>query len=178
MFDTKITYEQRQYAQRIVEEYDFGHRGKFDGTTERQFIGILGETVMADALEMPRPTGLEGFDKGIDFVIFGKKVDLKTMGRTTPVRDYYVNNLIASQTSYETEFYVFSSINKTNWVMTVVGVIPKRNLEKYFLKEGTIRKRSDGSEFPVQTDMYEIPNRDLIQATNWLSLTWIFDQFN
>ena len=40
-----------------------------------------------------------GFDNGIDFVLNGKTYDVKTMGRTSYPKDYYVNNLIHAKYS-------------------------------------------------------------------------------
>ena len=175
MFDIPITKEQKEYTWKLVKSCNFGNRGKFDGDLERQYTGILGQTVMADGLKEKRPDGTEGFDNGIDFVIMGKNVDLKTMGRTTEVRPSYVNNLVASQCKYATQFYVFSSINKKTNKITFIGVLPKKNLEKYFLKEGTERTRHDRTKFKIKTDMYEIPNKDLIQVRCWFDVVCAVD---
>lgn len=172
MFDTRITPEQREYAYRLCKKTNFGHRGKFDGNFERQYTGILGEVVMADCMGFDRPDGKGGFDNGIDFVILDKNIDLKTMGRTTEVRLYYVNNLIASQTAYQTDYYLFSSINKLTKVMTVIGYIKKENLDKYLKEEGVERTRSDQTTFNTKTAMYEIPNKDLIQVRSWNDVVW------
>lgn len=177
MFHVKITDEQRQYAWALVKRVNFGHRGKFDGNMEQQYTGMLGQTVMADWLELDRPDGSGGFDNGIDFEILGIKVDLKTMGRTTPVRNYYVNNLILSQCDYETQVYVFSSINKETKLMTILGAISKHQLCNYEpIKEGTERTRSDGSKFAAGTAIYEIKNKDLGEVKNWTELTWRIHQ--
>ncbi len=54
-------------------------------------------------------TGNEGFDNGVDLEYFGLSIDVKTMGRTTDVKDYYVNNFIALQKNYPTNVFIFCS---------------------------------------------------------------------
>ena len=137
---------------------------------------MLGQTVMADGIGEPRPEAV-GFDNGIDFIIFGHTVDLKTMGRTTNVGRGYVNNLVASQLGYATEVYVFSSINKKTSVMTFCGVLHKAGFGNFFIPKGTARTRYDGTKFITKVDMYEIPNSELSNKfTDWTTLCWAVDQ--
>ena len=179
MFDVKLTLEQRQYAWGLVQKHNFGNRGVFDGNAERQYTGILGQTVMADGLGMERPTELGGFDNGIDFTILGRNVDLKTMGRHSKPKwsSGWVNNLLESQTHYETDFYVFSSIHKDDRVMTVVGMISKpKVLRMTPLPVGTERRRHDGTTFNLTVPEYEIPNPDLDPLNGWHEITWSIDR--
>ena len=74
MFDIKVSEEQKNYAQDMVNKYNFGMRGYGDGNKKEQLTGIIGQTVLADLLGLPRPDGGSGFDNGFDFVINGKKV--------------------------------------------------------------------------------------------------------
>lgn len=172
MFDIHITDEQRRAAADLVSRCNFGNRGTFDGNRERQYTGILGQIVMADGVGLPRPTGTGGFDDGIDFTVADRKVDLKTMGRTVPVHRSFVNNLVASQTKYQTEVYVFASINKTTRIMTVCGVYPKSELGKWYHAKGDTRTRADGSTFALEADMYEIPNLALRDVRDWTGVVW------
>lgn len=178
MFDTKISNEQRKYAWDLVSRVDFGQRDEFNGDKIKQYTGILGETVMADMIGHDRPNGEGGYDNGIDFIIFGVRVDLKTMGREYFVKDHYVNNLVASQLESDTDVYVFASINKNKGIMTVCGSKFKKDFDKYFIPKGTIRKRDDGTEFEVARDMYEITNGELLKSENWIKLTWDIHQYS
>ncbi len=109
MFDVRVTAEQLNFAQDMVNRYNFGMRGYGDGNKKEQLTGIIGQTVFADLLGFPRPNGADGFDNGVDFVINGRKVDIKTMSRTVPVRDHYVHNFIGYQRKYSVDYYVFAS---------------------------------------------------------------------
>jgi len=163
VFDEKITKEQYMFARRLVAYYNFGMRGKGDGNPNEQMIGMLGQTVLADSLSLKRPEGGEGFDGGFDFTINDKRVDVKTMGRTTSMRDYYVHNFVAYQANYEVDYYIFTSINKKNAVLTVCGYIDKESFLKRatFYQKGVLRYRSDGTSFPTKAPLYEIKQTDL-----------------
>jgi hypothetical protein len=113
-------------------------------------------------------TGENGFDAGEDFIYANKIIDVKTMGRTTNVRDYYVNNFIGLQKNYKTEVYIFCSLNKKTNILSVCGRISKSELfEKAKLyKKETKRYRSDGTYFRVKADQYEIQNIELNQVSS------------
>lgn len=160
MVTLKIHREQAEYTKYLVATTNFGQRGRFDGNKRNQFIGMLAEVVLGDALGFERPTG-GGFDNGVDFVINNKKCDLKCMERKVPSKPHYVNNLVASQTNYDTTHYIFSSLNSKKWELEILGVIEKKDLEKYFIEKGTTRYRDDKTMFTIEEDMYEIPNSDL-----------------
>ena len=55
-------------------------------------------------------TGNEGFDNGVDLEYSGLSIDVKTMGRTTDVKDYYVNNFIALQKKTTRQMYLYSAV--------------------------------------------------------------------
>ena len=94
MFDIKVSQEQLDYANEMVNKYNFGQRGYGDGTKREQLTGIIGQTVFADLIGQERPVGSTGFDGGKDFFINGRRVDIKTMTRKVPVKDFYVHNFV------------------------------------------------------------------------------------
>lgn len=165
MFDILVTGEQVEFANSLVQDNNFGMRGKGDGNKKEQFVGMLGQTVVGDSLHYPRPTGGEGFDGGYDFNINGKRVDVKTMGRTTPVRNYYVHNFVGYQEGYDVDYYIFTSFNKETEVLTICGYIDKDNFFKKakYYEEGTMRYRSDGTGFRTKAPLYEINQSDLYE---------------
>lgn len=121
--------------------------------------------MFADMIGVERPADEGGFDGGFDFVINDKKVDVKTMGRTTDMRDYYVHNFIAYQKPYDVDYYVFLSYNKRNSHLTVCGYIDKDGFfeKAEFFKKGAKRYRSDGSYFFSKAPLYEIKQSDLYE---------------
>ena len=91
------------------------------------------------------------------------------MGRTTDVRDYYVNNFIGLQKDYPTDAFIFTSLNINKNELTVVGIISKiKLLEKAnFYKKGSLRRRSNGTSFRTKADLYEIKNNQLTDIKNY-----------
>ena len=118
------------------------------------------------SVHLARPEKNKGFDNGVDFVVEGIAIDLKTMARGCFVRPYFVNNLYGSQVNgdrYRNDIYLFASIHKTEGIFEITGWIRKIdiiNLERgvLFFEEGTIRKRADGTTFQTRGDMYEVRN--------------------
>ena len=76
MEDIKITDEMIDYTKDLVLNKNFAHRGKSDGTTRQQFIGILAENYIRFILDLPLVTGEDGFDGGYDLVWNGMKATL------------------------------------------------------------------------------------------------------
>ena len=50
MIRLKITDEQIEYATYLVNNCNYGRRGKFDGDKSKQLVGMLAQTVLADYL--------------------------------------------------------------------------------------------------------------------------------
>lgn len=168
MFDINVTQEQFNYARTLVLNHNFGVRGYGDGNKDEQFTGLLGQTVFADLLGSNRPRGDIGFDGGIDFIVNGIKIDIKTMTRTVPVKSHYVHNFIGYQLKYETQGYVFASYNKRTNIMTICGYVTKEQFieRAKFYKKGELRYRDDGTSFPSKAPLYEIMQSDLEQASS------------
>ena len=165
MFKLKITKEQWEYARKEVANHSFANRGRGDGTKDQQLTGIVGQTAVADLLRQHRPAGT-GFDNGVDFDICAKTVDVKTMGRTTDMRDYYVHNFVGYQKDFQVDFYIFTSLNKKTDELTVCGYVSKAQLleRASFYPAGTLRMRSDGSTFRTKAPLYELKQKDLEQV--------------
>lgn len=155
-----ITKEQVEFTKSLVKDTNFGNRGRFDGSKRQQFIGILAEVVLGDALGYERPSGM-GSDGGIDFAIGDRKYDLKCMERKGTSKPHYVNNLVACQTKLGATHYIFSSLNTKTMKLEIIGIKEKKDLDKYFIEKNTTRYRDDKTMFTVEEDMYEIPNSDL-----------------
>lgn len=168
MFDIIVSDEQYQYASQQVEEHSFGNRGIGDGNKKEQLTGIIGQTVVADILNQERPRGDRGFDGGFDFIINGKKFDIKTMTRKVPVKSHYVHNFIGYQMKYDVDGYIFASYNTSNSCLTVCGWVTKKEFDSRAksYKEGEYRYRDDGTSFPTKAPLYEIKQSDLNVLNN------------
>ena len=161
-------------SEHFVENNNLGRRpDNSNGTKEQQMVGVIGQNMMAMALNEPfmKPSTIH--DGGVDFVIGGNKIDIKTMGRTVTPTLQYVNNLIASQTKFDVDGYVFASLNTSNSKLTICGWLPKATFTFFakFYEKGTIRERTNSTSFELKADTYEIENDDLIhQVYNWNDL--------
>ena len=182
MFDVRITNEQRQYAWDLTGKTNFGKRGVADGDRTKQYVGMLGQTVMADLIGAPRPTGAGGFDHGVDFILNERFIDLKTMARQYPVDERWTNNLYASQVDnyddFHTELYVFSSINTVTKVMTFVGAFKRSCIKSdphvKFKPAGTMVGHK--MKWALTVDKYEIDNVLLWPINNVVDLMTCADR--
>ncbi len=172
MFDIIVSHRLIEHCVDQVSKHNFGKRGVADGTPEQQLTGIIGQSQVAELFGEPWVSGEGGFDGGEDLLFLGLVIDVKTMGRTTAVRGYYVNNFIGLQKLYKTDVYIFCSYNKTNHILTICGWVSKEqlNARACFFPKGTSRTRSDGSTFITFTDLYEIKNSDLNDVTSFQNM--------
>ena len=160
MIDIPIKHSIKLITWKEVNKYNFGKRGFADGNKEEQYTGILGQNVVCDYYNQPLTSGEDGFDGGVDLYIEGKRVDVKTMGRKGPVKTGYTNNFLAAQDGYNTDIYLFCSINKTDSLLTICGWATKEQFKnrRVFHNQGSIRVRRDGTAIKVKSDLYEIDN--------------------
>ena len=139
-----------------------GKRGKADGSKQEAYVGLLGECAVHQIFKGNMKFA-DGFDGGFDFEHKDLKIDVKTMGRTVDPKPDFVNNFIAYQKNLKADAFIFCSLNKRTYELTICGWITKEDLiekaEKF--TKGTVRERSDGSTFKLKAPTYEIKNTDL-----------------
>jgi hypothetical protein len=149
---------------RFTKQIRMGHRNDgSDGNAEQQLVGVIGQNMVNLALCKPMLEKDTGFDGGVDFEVFGMTFDVKTMGRKSEPKPYYVNNLLRSQIKFNCNAYLFLSFNKNDSVLTFCGWLPKESFlyrATLYSKDST-RKRSDGSSFQLKADTFEIENNKL-----------------
>ena len=156
MFKIQVSNSTIEYCKEQIANFNFGQRYTANGNAEQQLTGIIGQSVVMNIFGLGNVNGQDGFDDGIDIVFNNKKIDVKTMGRTTDVRRNFTNNFLKLQDYFQTEVYIFCSYNKTSQELTVCGWIEKDEFiqkRKYFPK-GTTRTRSDGSTFKTFAYLY------------------------
>jgi len=172
VFTIKVKEELIDYCKEQISKYNFGKRSLANGTPEQQLTGVIGQSVVMELFGFGKVDGSQGFDEGVDLVFNNKKIDVKTMGRTTTVKPYYTNNFLKLQDYFETDIYIFCSYNKRKKELTVCGWITKEDfiLKRRFYKQGSIRTRSDGSTFKTFFDLYEFDNIDLNQVNSFEQL--------
>ena len=163
MFTIKVEQHLVDYCNNQVSKFNFEKRSVANGTPEQQLTGIIRQSAVMKLFDLGKVDGTQGFDNGVDIVFNGKKIDVKTMGRTTDVKPYYTNNFLKLQDYFDTEIYIFCSYNKLKKEVTLCGWIGKPDFvsKRRFYKKGSTRTRSDGSSFKTFSDLYEIDNKNL-----------------
>jgi len=163
MEDIKITDKMIDYTKDLVLNKNFAHRGKSDGTTRQQFIGILAENYIRFILDLPLVSDEEGFDGGYDLIWNDMKVDVKAMERKGFPKPHYVNNVLATQMGYQADAFIFCSVNVTRKCLTICGWITKEDFKKKakFYKQAEGRRRDDGTILSLKGDTWEIENKEL-----------------
>lgn len=158
----KISENSKNLVWNFLKDNNVGKRGIADGSKTEQYIGLLGELITKQTFGIE--TTLEaGFDGGYDFILDKKKVDVKTMGRNVDMKPDYVHNFNALQKHFKCDLYIFTSLNKKTYELTICGWVTKEELfersEKF--KKGTKRYRDNGTYTLLKSATYEIKNKDL-----------------
>ena len=168
MFDVPVSFKIKAYADEMA-KVDVGRKDKLsNGTPQQQWTGHVGEFTVYEILELSylidQKIASHGFDGGCDVSVKGYRIDVKTMGRTVPVKGEYVNNLMACQMKFDVNAYLFCSYNKTNSILSVCGWMPKESIKDMaeFHKKGDTVHRSDNTTFIAREDMYCVANKDLL----------------
>ncbi len=158
MFTIKVDSILLEHCQKMVKTHSFGNRYTANGNEEQQLTGIIGQSVIMEAFGLGYVDGKNGFDNGVDLMVNSKKVDVKTMGRTTDVKRNYTNNFLKLQDYFETDIYLFCSFHKIKKEVTVCGWIDKPGFveKRKLYPKGTTRTRNDGTIFTTFADLYEI----------------------
>jgi len=162
MLNIKLREDLCKFAWDTVNKRNFGNRSVgANGSKEQQYTGILGEAVIYDIVHGKLP---EYNEAGIvDIVINGKKVDIKTMGRTVYMKPDYVHNFMGYQKDFPNDIYMFNSIVKNERIIQICGWLPKDEffMKSSFYEKGEDRFRTNGTSLKAKAPLYEIKNKEL-----------------
>ena len=189
-FQVIATQEQVEYTLQIVDFSMKNHtvpniwdsnKQKKAQTPFLRFIGSLGETVFADAYNIPRHKksfgASDGQDNGNDFIVaINKKqyiIDLKSMHRKNDIfYAHYVQNIPSNQLhkieSITDLYYCISIHCKDNLhYVSFLGLIKKQDIIDgkvgTLYKAGATRIRRDKTTFKFDSDTYEVEFKDFIK---------------
>jgi hypothetical protein len=168
VLNLKLTDEIRHYAWRQVSIKNFAQRSVgFNGNKIEQYTGIIGECIIYKLLNR----GLPNYDNGSlieDILINNKKVDIKSMGRKSDIKDFYAHNVSAYQKDRPNDVYLFNSVNKNTGTVQICGWLSKEDFfKKAILKQkGDGRPRSDGTTMMLKSPNYEVQNKQLNQINS------------
>ena len=191
-FQVTATKEQIEYTSELVEYSIKNHvvsniwdidASKKERTPFLRFIGSLGETVFADAYNLPRHAksfgATDGQDYGNDFKVAIDNVeytiDLKSMHRKNDVfHGYYVLNIPSRQLHKSdsiTDLYYCVSIHFADqeYKVSFLGSIRKKDILDgkigKLYTSGTDRIRADHTTFKFISDTYEVEFKDFIKPS-------------
>lgn len=169
MLKISVNKQQVEYTESLLKNKNVGKRGdgsrKYNnGNKDEQFTGILGEVVICDYFNQPRPRldNADG-DHGVDMIINSLKIDIKTMTRSCDMKDFFVHNLQGEQVGeyYKNDIYLFTSYNKVKEEITICGWVTKEEFFKLanHYPYGEVRK-NNSKKFKVRNKkgLYEIKN--------------------
>lgn len=187
-----VTAEQVEYANAAIARslnYKFSNYlepHNQDGASGKtwRFFGFLGEVLFADAYGLPRPTesfGLNGQDEGIDFVINGYKIDVKTAQlRSVPTSaknlSFEPNARVVGKPS--TDYYFFISIHEADGVYTAyfaggaaskaicngqIGTVFKKGDAKMRKYDGIALNATDFSPIKITPNLQKLPNFQIVK---------------
>jgi hypothetical protein len=158
-------FSHKMWANKKKGFYGRGMINNDDDPRRVERTGILGEMSVAKLLNLPiNVTYMEGGDQQ-DFVIHGKRTDVKTATRNYGallIRATY-NNSLSDLINLDKDLYVAAYVIEDNRFekfakLGVVGYIQKDNLHNEYLKPARYRNASHNN--------WDIPYSDLIPINN------------
>lgn len=183
------TDEQVAYAKQLVEHSLTAHEvpniwddvNIKDMTTRARLSGVLAEIAFADLLHLPRPTraygASDGQDYGADFIVAGKRIDVKSMMRKyTQIKRDYVFNIASRQLEdplLNTDYFVcIGTIQQPQgYKIQLYGKISKERMirDSYQPEKGTVHSKGDSGKSFAHAHLVNsilITNLDAINPKN------------
>ena len=175
----QIDEDLKQHVWEYTKDNNIGNRGHFDGDRERQFVGLIGEFIVADYMGLVSDENIvyyqgrwiklpelsnDGFDGGFDIeLVTGEKFDVKTMTRNVDLQDHHEHNVVASQVKYDFDFYIFCSLNKRKNTLSIDGYLSKFELIALsnFHPSGETIVRDNGTTFIITADTFSVEAKHL-----------------
>jgi len=127
-----------------------------DGT--KMISSNLAEIVFSKTY--PQATRISDSDYHADFVIKGKRVDVKCKERTVLCKEFYEVSVEARQIEYNADWYMFYSYNSKERVMEFLGGIEKSD----YIQKAVLYKKGDidpSNGWKVSVDCYNLKISEL-----------------
>lgn len=162
--EIKIDNDIKKIVGDFLKNRNVGERGEFDGDFRKQYLGFIAEAIVYKFFFGNYPDITIGNDNGIDFVLNGKNIDVKSSETTKKINDNFVVTVVLSQLSNKSEAYIFTFVNPETSILTLVGWIDKKIFLRLsnFVPKGSDRYKSDGSTFKMITDNFDLRISDLL----------------
>lgn len=176
MITFKITKEDIDHAKSVISKYRIGKRGDgTDGTKRNRAVGVLAEACFARLLGRPYHEDYSEYDNGVDFVVDGTIVDLKSsewlMHNNQPFRCYTIaKSQVESQTS-ASEVYVVAHVDLKKMNIYFLGWIEREDVlakkgHTHIIHAGTKYRMRNGLENTYKITGYRVHAHDFISIDN------------
>lgn len=168
------------YYQIYIQKKNYGNRswGR-NGTKEEQYQGLVVQYTILKLLGVNFSSNTNSnseskFDNGIDFTMLNCNLDVKSRSSRFDMQYMYVHNIMQSQLSYATDFYILCNYNiKTN-VIQICGIVRKADFNFYYRQflhyRGERLTNNSGKEITVQQNMYCLPQYVVFDVSSLLDL--------
>ena len=128
LYQVFATEEQVRYCRENIGNMVLRGNGEFTGNEHNWVLGMIGETIICDLLDQPRPLQERARDAGADVIINGLKVDVKVNQRNNTPRVTKDHALVSALQEHNTvDAYLFMSYNRPTGRYTIVGWIIKQD---------------------------------------------------
>lgn len=129
----QITKEIIQQAEKWSDFY--GNEHTFNKDKNSKLAGYIAELMFSKA--HPKAIRISDNDRQADFIIDGKRIDVKCKQRRVYCKPYYDVSIEDRQSDFDVDVYVFFSYNTDDMVLEYLGWITK---EEYFSKARAYKK--------------------------------------
>ena len=166
------------YYQIYIQKKNYGNRswGR-NGTKEEQYQGLVVQYTILKLLGVnfsSNTNSEQKFDNGIDFTMLNCNLDVKSRSSRFDMQYMYVHNIMQSQLSYKTDFYILCNYNIKSNTVEVCGVVRKSDFALYYRQflhyAGERLKNNSGKEITVQQNMYCLPQYCVFDVNSLLDL--------
>ena len=168
------------YYQIYIQKKNYGNRswGR-NGTKEEQYNGLVVQYTILKMLGVDFSSNTNSnseskFDNGIDFTMLNANLDVKSRSSKFNMQYMYVHNIMQSQLSYATDYYILCNYNTKTNVVQVCGVVRKSDFTTYYKQflhiAGERLHNNSGKEITVQQNMYCLPQYCVFDVSNLLDL--------
>lgn len=115
-----------------------GNSFSIRGDGGNRLVGNIAEVVFQSMY--PNAKRISDIDKNADFILKGKRIDVKCKDRSVDCRPFYEVSIEARQLSFDVDWYAFFSFNKVTSVLQFLGWISKDDFisKSKQLKKGDI----------------------------------------
>lgn len=167
LLDVPARWIDEAHEQRVSR--DRSRRTFFEGEVDLRAGGDIGEMGVNEWLTSAALGNFEWLrdtpDGEPDFILHGRKIEVKTLGRTVPFRRGYSHLVFHEQIDDPADFFFFCSYQRTARKLWLCGGITC----EMFRAESVFKRKGEWlGKFHVKQDSYHISDRFITPPWHWL----------